>query len=75
MAKLKLRYSELELATLRSCIYPEEDRARYTDERWTGEGFRHFRNPKVVCIEHFMPADKSILPGAWLTDRAWPPAA
>ncbi len=49
------RYTKIELATLQATIFPEEDRYRYTQARWGGSGFRHYRDPKVICIEHFRP--------------------
>jgi hypothetical protein len=55
MAKLKPRYDRFELETLVACVYPEEDRALHTSKPWDGEGFRHFRDSKIVCIEHFWP--------------------
>ena len=55
MAKLSPRYSPQELQTLTELIYAEEDRHKFTGERWTGEGFRHYRDPKVACLEHYMP--------------------
>ena len=44
-----------ELATLRATVFAEEDRSKFTQAKWSGGGFRHFRDPKVVCIEHFRP--------------------
>jgi hypothetical protein len=64
MAKLRPRYTRLELETLVACIYPEERRRQFTKAKWNGAGFRHYLNPKIVCIEHFMPKGKPILPGA-----------
>ncbi len=49
------RYTKHELATLLACIYPEEDRHRFTKAKWNGDGFRHYRDPKIVCIEHYRP--------------------
>jgi hypothetical protein len=69
MAKLTPRYSGQELETLLLCIYPEEDRPKYTREKWTSQGFRWYRAPNVICIEHLssMPsvADRALpaLPG------------
>jgi hypothetical protein len=64
MAKLTKRYSEQELETLTMLIFPEERRHQFTRMPWCGEGFRHFLDPKIACIEHFMPRNKPILPGA-----------
>jgi hypothetical protein len=47
------RYTRFELATLRATIFAEEDRHRFTLTKWRGSGFRHFRDPKIICIEHF----------------------
>jgi hypothetical protein len=63
MAKLTPRYTRQELETLVELIYPEEHRHWFTDGPWTGEGFRHWLDPKVACIEHYWPIDKPILPG------------
>ena len=43
------RYEE-DHALLRQCIIPEEDRAKYTSAKWSGE-YRWFRSPNVVCLE------------------------
>ena len=64
MAKLTPRYSQQELETLTELIYPEERRHEFTHEPWNGEGFRHYLDPRVTCLEHYMPRDKPILPGA-----------
>jgi hypothetical protein len=37
-------------AFLRQFTIPEEDRARYTTMKWSGE-FRWFRAANVVCLE------------------------
>jgi hypothetical protein len=55
MATLIKRYSEDDERTLRILIFPEEDRGFFTRERWTG-GFRWYRAPNVVCLEHYRPA-------------------
>jgi hypothetical protein len=49
------RYTKYELATLLAAIHPEEDRHKFTSAKWNGNGFRHYRDPKIVCIEHFKP--------------------
>ena len=64
MGKLTPRYSQVEWQRLVELIYPEERRREFTDQPWIGEGFRHYRNPKIVCIEHFMPKDQPIRPTA-----------
>ena len=35
---------------LRQCVIPEEDRAKYTSAKWSGE-YRWFRSPNIVCLE------------------------
>lgn len=64
MAKLTHRYTPSELERLIEAIFSEEDRLKFTDQPWIGEGFRHYRDPKIVCIEHFMPKDQPIRPTA-----------
>ena len=39
-------------AFLRQLVLPEEDRAKYTSQPWSGE-YRWFRSPNVVCLEHY----------------------
>ena len=46
------RHTVTEVELLRRYIMPEEDRALFTQERWSG-GFRWFRSENVVCIEHY----------------------
>ena len=58
MAKLTPRYSPQELKTLTELIYPEERRHEFTREPWGGEGFRHYLDLKITCLEHFMPSGK-----------------
>ena len=72
MGKLTHRYSAEELRELSELIYPEEHWAQYADHPWHGEGFRHYLDPKIVCIEHFMPKDKTILPEAILRSQRKP---
>ena len=74
MAKLTPRYSRQEWQTLTELIYPEERRHEFTREPWNGEGFRHYLDPRVTCLEHYMPRDKPILPGA-LSKPSRKPAA
>jgi hypothetical protein len=52
------RYTKHELAVLLAAIHPEEDRHKFTRAKWNGDGFRHYRDPKVVCLEHFQPKPK-----------------
>jgi hypothetical protein len=49
------RYSPEEWRRLTELIYPEERRFELTDKPWSGECFRHYLDPKIICIEHFMP--------------------
>jgi len=37
---------------LREWTIPEEDRAKYTTQPWSGE-YRWFRSPNIVCIEQY----------------------
>jgi hypothetical protein len=55
------RYSNDELASLREWIFPEEDRHLYSAAKWSGS-FRWFRDPKVVCIEHYRRVAKQVCP-------------
>jgi hypothetical protein len=34
-------------------FFPEERRHEFTAEPWDGVSFRHYRNPKIVCLEHY----------------------
>ena len=65
MAKLTPRYTRQEFDRLAELIFPEERRSEFTSKPWEGEGFRHWLNPKVICIEHYMPKNKPIKPGAF----------
>jgi hypothetical protein len=49
LAEQLARYDE-EHALLRELTYPEEDRARYTSAKWSGE-YRWFRSVNVVPLE------------------------
>jgi hypothetical protein len=59
------RYSLTEMARMCEVFFPEERRHEFTSEPWDGVSFRHYRDPKITCIEHFMPKDRPILPGAF----------
>ena len=63
MARLTQRYSPAELNRMRELFFPEERRHEFTTESWDGVSFRHYRNPKIACIEHFMPKDRPVSPG------------
>ena len=65
MTKLPTRYSAREFALLVELIYPEERRHLFTDRLWDGEGFRHFQDPKVTCLEHYWSKAKPIGSGAF----------
>jgi len=36
-------------------FFPEERRKEFTTEPWDGVSFRHYRDPKIVCLEHYQP--------------------
>ena len=63
MAELTRRYSPIELAQMTELFFPEERRHEFTPEPWDGVSFRHYRDPKIVCLEHFRPKDTPGLPG------------
>jgi hypothetical protein len=63
MAELTRRYSPIELAQMTDLFFPEERRHEFTSEPWDGVSFRHYRDPKIVCLEHFRPKDAPGLPG------------
>ena len=62
MTLLVPRYSQIELARMVELFFPEERRYEFTSEPWDGESFRHFRNPKIVCMEHYRSQDKRAAP-------------
>jgi hypothetical protein len=55
---IERRYTPEEFRRLTELIHPEERRYEFTNKSWAGEGFRHYRDPQVICIEHFMPRDR-----------------
>lgn len=55
MTRLTYRYTAYEFERLVEAIFPEEDRSKFTDHPWAGEGFRHYRDPKIACLEHYQP--------------------
>lgn len=69
MARLVPRYSEAELDL---AVVPLSGGAALAVHPPTGK-VSPLLDPKVVCIEHFMPKDKPILPGA--SHRGQKPAA
>jgi hypothetical protein len=52
------RHTTEEEESLRRYILSEEDRATLTGEKWNG-GYRWFRSDNVVCLEHYVRADKA----------------
>ena len=44
-------------------FFPEERRHEFTNEPWDGVSFRHYRDPKIVCLEHYRPEGAPILRG------------
>ena len=50
--KLEKVEDEQDEIFIRSLVWPEEDRLRMTGTKWAG-GYRYFRSPNVVCIEHY----------------------
>jgi hypothetical protein len=61
VARLTLRYPTNELMRMMELFFPEERRCEFTTEPWDGVSFRHYRNPKIVCLEHYRPENTSIL--------------
>ena len=61
MAGLTQRYSPAELRRMCELFFPEERRHEFTTEPWDGVSFRHYRDPKIVCLEHYRPQDKPAL--------------
>ena len=64
MARLIPRYSAAELARMCELFFPEERRHAFTSEPWDGASFRHYQDPRIVCIEHYRPKDAPVRPGA-----------
>jgi hypothetical protein len=55
---LPRRYSEEDEKLMQALTPPEEDRHLFTRERWS-TGFRWFRTPNVICLEHYRPLPPS----------------
>jgi hypothetical protein len=70
MGKLTPRYTPLEYERLKALICPVERNHEFGYGPWKGEGFRHFLDPKVICIEHYKP----IKPGPVLSHGRKPAA-
>jgi hypothetical protein len=51
---LPRRYTPDHEQLLRTLIFAEEDRHLFTREQWS-TGFRWYRTPNVVCLEHYRP--------------------
>jgi hypothetical protein len=66
MSGLIVRYQADELARMRELFFPEERRQEFTHEPWDGVSFRHYRDPKIACIEHFQPKDVAAGPASKL---------
>ena len=60
VAGLTLRYPPHELAKMRELFFPEERRSEFTNLPWDGVSFRHYLNPKIACIEHYLSPAKPI---------------
>jgi hypothetical protein len=60
VAGLIVRYSADELARMRELFFPEERRSEFTSEPWNGVSFRHYRDPKIACIEYYLSPAKPI---------------
>jgi hypothetical protein len=41
-------------------FFPEERRSEFTPEPWDGVSFRHYRDSKIACIEHYLSPAKPI---------------
>ena len=68
LAGLTLRYPPHELAMMRELFFAEERRSEFTSEPWDGVSFRHYRDPKIACIEHYLSPAKQI--GAYTLPKA-----
>jgi len=65
VAGLTLRYPAHELAKMRDLFFPEERRSEFTSDPWDGVSFRRYRDPKIACIEYFMPKDRPVSPAVF----------
>jgi hypothetical protein len=61
VARLTLRYPANELARMAELFFPEERRREFTAEPWDGVSFRHYRDPKIVCLEHYRPENTPMI--------------
>jgi hypothetical protein len=55
VAGVTKRYSRAELDRMCKLYFPEERRREFTSEPWDGVSFRHYRDPKIACLEHYRP--------------------
>jgi hypothetical protein len=60
LAGLTRQYPPHELAMMRELFFPEERRSEFTSEPWDGVSFRHYRDSKIACIEHYQSPAKPI---------------
>jgi hypothetical protein len=58
MARLVSRYSAQEMTWKCEMFFPEERRSEFTHLSWDGVSFRHYRDPKITCIEYFRQRDQ-----------------
>jgi hypothetical protein len=61
VTRLTRRYPANEMARMTELFFPEERRHEFTAEPWDGVSFRHYRNPKIVCLEHYWSENTPIL--------------
>ena len=61
MARVTSRHPADELARMTELFFPEERRSEFTPEPWDGVSFRHYRDSKIACIEHYLSPAKPIL--------------
>jgi hypothetical protein len=40
----------------------QEDRHKFTKAKWSGDGFRYYRDPKIVRIVHYRPKPRAEYP-------------
>lgn len=64
MSRLTMRYPADKLARMRELFFPEERRSEFTNLPWDGVSFRHYRDPKIACLEHYRPQDALTWTGA-----------
>jgi hypothetical protein len=52
---IEKRYSEEDEAFWQKLVLPRDESARLTE--WKGRGYRWFRSPNVICLEHYRRAE------------------